>query len=81
MNAMGGMTGYSDGGALKRGKTLALANKETLVARELMCGFGTASYAYFTVDSEHSAIYQCLKNEKKECKALNPYSIRRPVFR
>lgn len=54
--------------ALKEGKIVALANKETLV-----CG-GEIVKEYldkyqgkiYTVDSEHSAIWQCLEGNKKE---------------
>lgn len=45
--------------ALRTGKTLALANKETLVAAgSLLMNENTD--ALIPVDSEHSAIYQCL---------------------
>lgn len=49
--------------AIKSGKNLALANKETLVAggsvvRKAMNKYGTKLYP---VDSEHSAIFQCLQ--------------------
>ncbi|MBE5748723.1 MAG: 1-deoxy-D-xylulose-5-phosphate reductoisomerase [Clostridiales bacterium] len=53
--------------ALKQGKTVALANKETLV-----CGgeivkeyLNKYSGKIYTVDSEHSAIWQCLEGNKK----------------
>lgn len=51
--------------ALKKGKTLALANKETLVvAGELVKELAAAHKAdILPVDSEHSAIFQCLKGE------------------
>ena len=50
--------------AIKAGKAIALANKETLVvAGELI---NELAYQYHTpilqVDSEHSAIFQCLDN-------------------
>jgi 1-deoxy-D-xylulose-5-phosphate reductoisomerase len=52
--------------AIKRGKRIALANKETLVVGgELvteLCGKHNAEI--IPVDSEHSAIYQCLVGEK-----------------
>lgn len=54
--------------AIKAGKVIALANKETLVvAGELITRLleGSASEIY-PVDSEHSAIYQCLAGEDKE---------------
>jgi len=53
--------------ALNSGKTVALANKETLVAgghlvtEALSAGGGML----IPVDSEHSAIFQCLKGEQK----------------
>ena len=53
--------------AIKRGKRIALANKETLVvAGELvteLCDKHNAEI--IPVDSEHSAIYQCLVGERK----------------
>lgn len=54
--------------ALKRGKTVALATKEALVAggklveRAIKEGGGRL----IPVDSEHSAIFQCLKGESRE---------------
>ncbi len=54
--------------AISAGKNIALANKETLVvggsiimqlAREKGCGI-------YPVDSEHSAIFQCLQGEKHD---------------
>jgi 1-deoxy-D-xylulose-5-phosphate reductoisomerase len=54
--------------AIKRGKTVALANKETLVVAgeiitRLVKEHGTT---LIPVDSEHSAILQCLAGEKQE---------------
>ena len=48
--------------AIRAGKTLALANKETLVAAgSLVMGEATRCHApIYPVDSEHSAIFQCL---------------------
>lgn len=53
--------------AIKAGKTIALANKETLVVGgELITGLLEESEATIVpVDSEHSAIFQCLVGEKK----------------
>ncbi len=53
--------------AIKAGKTIALANKETLVvAGELITGMLRESKSkIIPVDSEHSAIFQCLVGEKK----------------
>lgn len=52
---------------IKRGKILALANKETLVCAgklvmEMIKKYNTT---LIPVDSEHSAIFQCLANNKK----------------
>ena len=51
--------------AIKRGKRIALANKETLVvAGELVTKLVLENRAeILPVDSEHSAIYQCLVGE------------------
>ena len=51
---------------IKNGKTVALANKEALVAGgELIMKTAKESGAkIFTVDSEHSAIMQCLRGEE-----------------
>lgn len=51
--------------AIKRGKRIALANKETLVvAGEIVTKLVLANNAQIIpVDSEHSAIYQCLIGE------------------
>ncbi len=52
--------------AIKAGKTIALANKETLVvAGELITGMLRNSKSeIIPVDSEHSAIFQCLVGDK-----------------
>lgn len=49
--------------AIRSGKTIALANKETLVAAgSLVTGLAARhSVALLPVDSEHSAIFQCLQ--------------------
>ena len=51
--------------AIKAGKKIALANKETLVvAGELICDLVKKhNAAILPVDSEHSAIFQCLAGE------------------
>ncbi|EGO63188.1 1-deoxy-D-xylulose-5-phosphate reductoisomerase [Acetonema longum] len=54
--------------AIKAGKNIALANKETLVAAgglvmDLAKEYGVS---IIPVDSEHSAIFQCLQGGKKE---------------
>jgi 1-deoxy-D-xylulose-5-phosphate reductoisomerase len=53
--------------AIQAGKRVALANKETLViAGELMTAAAVASGAeILPVDSEHNAIHQCLRGEKR----------------
>ena len=53
--------------AIKAGKTIALANKETLVAAgEIVMGLANKhGVEILPVDSEHSAIFQCLVGEKR----------------
>ncbi len=53
--------------AIKGGKTIALANKETLVAAgELVMALAREKrVSIIPVDSEHSAIYQCLQGEDR----------------
>jgi 1-deoxy-D-xylulose-5-phosphate reductoisomerase len=52
--------------AIKAGKDIALANKETLVvAGELVTGLARENKVrILPVDSEHSAIFQCLEGER-----------------
>jgi 1-deoxy-D-xylulose-5-phosphate reductoisomerase len=52
--------------AIEKGKRIALANKETLVcAGEIvMAAAGTHGAEIVPVDSEHSAIFQCLDGQK-----------------
>ncbi len=54
--------------ALRAGKNIALANKESLVAAgEIITGEARKSGArILPVDSEHSAIWQCLSGENQE---------------
>ena len=54
--------------ALRAGRNIALANKEALVsAGEIITGEAKKSGArILPVDSEHSAIWQCLSGEKQE---------------
>ena len=54
--------------ALELGKRVALANKETLVmAGELMTAAARMSGAeLLPVDSEHNALHQCLRGERRE---------------
>ena len=66
LTAMVGFAGLSPTiHAIKRGKTICLANKETLVvAGELICKLAMQYRAsILPVDSEHSAIFQCLAGE------------------
>lgn len=53
---------------LEKGRTLGLANKESLViAGEMLMGLAKANGAEIVpVDSEHSAVYQCLRGEDLE---------------
>ncbi|WP_031514411.1 1-deoxy-D-xylulose-5-phosphate reductoisomerase [Desulfofalx alkaliphila] len=57
--------------AIESGKDLALANKETLVAAGplVMAEAGARGVKIYPVDSEHSAIWQCLNGE--DTKALS----------
>lgn len=52
--------------AIKMGKTIALANKETLVAAGELVMSNAKRYGakIIPVDSEHSAIFQCLQGSK-----------------
>ena len=54
--------------ALERGRTVALANKESLVAcGEVMIRAAAASGAtILPVDSEHNALHQCLRSGRKD---------------
>ncbi|OGD14198.1 1-deoxy-D-xylulose-5-phosphate reductoisomerase [Candidatus Atribacteria bacterium RBG_19FT_COMBO_35_14] len=55
--------------AVKKGKKIALASKEAMVAAgELLVNEAKLRNAkILPIDSEHSAILQCLKNEQKDC--------------
>ena len=64
LNAVVGMVGLQPTlAAIRAGKTVALANKETLVAGGAMVMEEARSrgVAMLPVDSEHSAIFQCLQ--------------------
>lgn len=54
--------------AIKAGKDIALANKETLVVagEYITCLLSDSHTHVYPVDSEHSAIYQCLQGERRE---------------
>ncbi len=67
LTAMVGFSGLEPTiAAIKAGKDIALANKETLVvAGELITGLAKAhGVKILPVDSEHSAIFQCLAGEE-----------------
>ena len=67
---VGSMVGYSGLAptlnAIRTGKTIALANKETLVAagRLMTSEARRHGVEILPVDSEHSAIFQCLRGER-----------------
>ena len=67
VNALVGFAGIHAGfAALKAGKTLAYANKESIVVGgDLMMPLVRPG-ALLPVDSEHSAIYQCIVGERPE---------------
>ncbi|MFK2825028.1 1-deoxy-D-xylulose-5-phosphate reductoisomerase [Bacillus sp. B190/17] len=54
--------------AIEAGKTIAIANKETLVTAGhlVMAAAQRHNVALLPVDSEHSAIFQCLQGEKEK---------------
>ena len=54
--------------AIKSGKDIALANKETLVVagKYITSLLEKSNSRIYPVDSEHSAIYQCLQGENRE---------------
>ncbi len=58
--------------AVKAGKTIALANKESLVsAGEIITAAAKKSGArILPVDSEHSAIWQCLRGERTKARRI-----------
>ena len=69
VGAIVGMAGLpSVMAAIKAGQTLALANKESLVAAGHIVMPALASYGarIIPVDSEHNAIYQCLMGQDRD---------------
>lgn len=75
LNSLVGMVGLTPTlSAINSGKDVALANKETLVAGGslVMDAVKRNNVNMYPVDSEHSAIFQCLQgmNNKKELKKL-----------
>ncbi len=70
VTAVSGMIGLKPTvAAIKKGKTIALANKETLVtAGSYIMDLAKANNAeILPVDSEHSAIFQCLMSNNEKC--------------
>jgi 1-deoxy-D-xylulose-5-phosphate reductoisomerase len=75
LNSLVGMVGLTPTlSAINSGKNVALANKETLVAGGslVMDAIKKNKVNMYPVDSEHSAIFQCLQgmNNKRELKKL-----------
>ena len=75
LNSIVGIAGLAPTvAAIEEGKNIALANKETLVAggRFVMERAAEKGVAILPVDSEHSAIFQCLQgmNKKDELKSI-----------
>ena len=75
LNSVVGMVGLTPTlAAINAHKDIALANKETLVAGGslVMDALKKNNVNMYPVDSEHSAIFQCLQgmNQKKELKKL-----------
>ncbi len=75
LNSVVGMVGLQPTlAAIKAKKNIALANKETLVTggKLVMDAVKANNVNLYPVDSEHSAIFQCLQgmNDKKELKKI-----------
>lgn len=74
LNALMGMRGLAPTyAAIQAGKDIALANKETLVAggELVMDAAAKAGVKLLPVDSEHSAIFQCLeRNQNRPVKKI-----------
>ena len=63
--------------AIKAGKDIALANKETLVtAGHLIMPLARQWVKILPVDSEHSAIFQCLNGERERTLTGRYYCVR-----
>lgn len=69
--------------AIKAGKAIALANKETLVAAGSIVMKLAAEHRapIIPVDSEHSAIFQCLQGERAEIEKIILTASGGPFFR
>ena len=67
--------------AIEAGKNIALANKETLVmAGELvMAAADRQGVMILPVDSEHSAIFQCLQGQRRDALKLSLIHISEPT--
>ena len=67
--------------AIRKGKNIALANKETLVAagKIVMEEAQKHNVGIIPVDSEHSAIFQCLVGNDKKAYQNSINGFRRPV--
>ena len=73
LNAIVGAAGLrASVAALRSGKVLALANKESLVAGGEVCTTAAAEGggAIVPVDSEHAALFQCLASTDREVQSL-----------
>jgi 1-deoxy-D-xylulose-5-phosphate reductoisomerase len=67
LNAITGSIGLSPTlAAIEAGNQLALANKESLVAGGPLVMPKAAAHQILPVDSEHSAIWQCLQGNRRE---------------
>jgi 1-deoxy-D-xylulose-5-phosphate reductoisomerase len=55
---------------ITKGKTIALANKEVLVSGGEIIMKAAFNNQILPVDSEHSAVFQCLKEDKKSVKRI-----------
>ena len=85
-NAVVGMVGLQPTlAAIEAGKDIALANKETLVAGGALVTARAEEKGVrlFPVDSEHSAIFQCLQGSPRPggCLPPHPHGVRRPLLR
>lgn len=84
LTAMVGFSGLAPTiAAIKAGKAIALANKETLVSAGSIIMKLAKEYgaAIIPVDSEHSAIFQCLQGEKVRAEKIILTASGGPFFR
>jgi len=84
LNALVGFSGLAPTlAAIKAGKSVALANKESLVAggHLVMNAAIAGNIPIIPVDSEHSAIFQCLCGEKSPIEKLILTASGGPFFR